>query len=127
LWLRYTALLWRGSEEVGIDKVWSPIPEKRKIELDELKEKSNPDAWIIWSGLTEEEKNCYRFTRSGFEILEQAFIATKKGWVDDKEIQNKWKHWAISWKETNSFAPYVLAETKHWFMPSFLEYFNSIK
>ena len=84
-------------------------------------------SWPIWEKMSEEEKVCYRFSRSGLEILEQAYIAKKKGWVADPEIWGKWEGWMIAWKTTNSFVPYVLLELEGWFSPSFLKYFNALK
>ena len=124
---KYTALLWKGAEQSEIDQAWKPIPSNRKQKFDTLIKECSLDSWIIWSAMTDEEKNCYRFTRSGFEILEQAYIANRKGWVDDEEIQQKWVSWMLSWKNTNSFAPYVMAEMKNWFTPSFINHYNSIK
>ena len=124
---KYTELLWRGSEEEELNKVWEPMPDNRKNVLDGLINVISSESWVIWTAMNESEKNCYRFTRSGFEVLEQAYIATKKGWVDDVEIQNKWKYWTLSWKDTNSFAPYVLAEMERWYTPSFISYYRSLK
>lgn len=123
---KYTELLWKGGEVPGLNKVWEKMSAERRSELDALKKEVSRETWLIWEKMDDNEKNCYRFTRSGFEILEQAFIATKNGWVDG-EIQHKWKHWALSWKASNSFAPYVLAEMDHWFTPSFIRYYNSLK
>jgi len=124
---KYTTLLWKGSEQPGVDQAWKAIPEKRKIHLDTLAQECSRDSWPIWNDMSNDEKNCYRFTRAGFEILEQAYIANRKGWVDDEEIQQKWKNWIISWKKTNYFASYVLIEMEHWFTTSFIKYYNTLK
>jgi hypothetical protein len=124
---KYTELLWRGSDQSELEQVWKPIPEGRSKLFDPLLEDCTLDSWTIWNTMSEGEKNCYRFTRSGFEILEQAYIAKRKGWVDDAEIEQKWKNWMLSWRKTNSFAPYVLAEMRHWFTPSFIKYYESLK
>lgn len=124
---KYTTLLWKSSEQTEIDQAWKEIPPDRKQAFDALAKNGSSDLWPIWNGMTDEEQNCYRFTRSGLEILEQAYIAKKKGWIDDDEIKNKWEAWMISWRNTNSYVPYVLMEIDHWFTPSFIEKFNSLK
>ena len=124
---KYTSLLWVGSEKPGIDQTWKVISKERKEHLDALVQEGNRDSWPVWNNMNNEEKNCYRFTRAGFEVFEQAFIANRKGWIDDKEIQLKWKNWIISWKKTNYFAPYVLKEMEHWFTSSFVKYYNDLE
>lgn len=124
---KYTSLLWKATEHSEVDKVWKDIPPNRKAVFESLFHTGDKDSWPIWEVMTDEEKNCYRFSRSGLEILEQAFLAKKKGWIKDKEIWGKWEGWMISWKTTNSFVPYVLMEIEHWFSPSFLKYFNALK
>lgn len=124
---KYTSLLWKTTEHSEIDNVWKAIPKNRKEKFDSLTQYCDRKSWPIWEEMSEEEQNCYRFSRSGLEILEQAFIAKKNGWVSDVEIWGKWEGWMISWKTTNSFVPYVLMEMEHWFSPSFLKYFNALK
>lgn len=124
---KYTSLLWKAAEHAEIDTVWKEIPPKRKEILESLVGEGDKDSWPIWEMMTEEEKNCYRFSRSGLEILEQAYIAKKKGWISDKEIWDKWEGWMISWKTKNAYVPYVIMEIEHWFSPSFLKYFNALK
>ncbi|PCJ31264.1 MAG: hypothetical protein COA90_06775 [Gammaproteobacteria bacterium] len=124
---KYTTLLWRADEQSEINQVWNPISEVLKQKLDSIPQDSPEGVWPIWNLMSDDEKNCYRFTRSGFEILEQAYIANRQGWVSDKEIQLKWKHWMLSWKNSNTYSPYVLAEMPHWFTPSFIKYYNALK
>lgn len=124
---KYTSLLWRSAEQPEIDQVWEAMPAERKALFDSLMNECSESCWSIWNQMTNEEQNCYRFTRSGLEILEQAFMAKKKGWIDDEEIRNKWLSWMTSWRNTNCYVPYVLKETGHWFTPSFIESFDALK
>jgi len=124
---KYTTLLWKGADQAEIDRVWKPLSQERQQHFDSLKNDTDSESWDVWNGMTDEEQNCYRFTRAGFEILEQAFIANKKGWVDDAEIKKKWDNWMISWKTTNTFAPYVFDEMQHWFTPSFVEHYKKLQ
>jgi hypothetical protein len=124
---KYTSLLWKATEYAEIDNVWKDIPDSRKAIFESLADKCNQNSWPIWTAMNEEEQNCYRFSRSGLEILEQAYIAKTNGWIDDAEIWGKWEGWMTSWKTTNCFVPYVLLELKPWFSPSFLKYFNTLK
>lgn len=124
---KYTTLLWMSSETPEIDLAWADLPSERKKVFDSVTTKACNKSWPVWSVMTEEEQNCYRFTRAGLEILEQAYIADKKGWIDDEEIRNKWQAWMVSWRNSNRYVPYVLTELEHWFTPSFLKKFNSLK
>ena len=124
---KYTSLLWKSSEHSEINNVWKEIPKSRRETFESLAHDCDKSQWPIWEVMSEEEQNCYRFSRSGLEILEQAYIAKKKGWIDDAEIWGKWEGWMRSWKATNSYIPYVLLEMEHWFSPSFLKYFNALK
>ncbi len=123
---KFTGLLWKGSEDNGLDNVWRGISAERKALFDSLKGERDGASWPIWSRMSESEKNCYRFTRAGLEILEQAFLAKRKGWIRDREISDKWAGWAMSWKRTNAYVPYVLDELAHWFTPSFRKYLNDL-
>jgi len=124
---KYTALLWKAAEHPEIDNVWQKIPKKRKNAFESISHARGKRSWQIWEKMSDEEQNCYRFTRSGLEVLEQAYIAKKKGWINDPEIWKKWEGWMTSWNKTNSYVPYVLKEIEHWFSPSFLKYFSSLK
>jgi hypothetical protein len=124
---KYTSLLWKAADHGEINNVWKGIPENRNNIFQSIIVNDDQGSWPIWEAMTEKEKNCYRFSRSGLEILEQAYIAKRKGWVDDAEIWSKWEGWMKSWKTTNSFVPYVMLEMDHWFSPSFIKYFNAIK
>jgi hypothetical protein len=118
---RYTDLLWASDNKAYLDNVWHPIDEDRKAVFDAAIQNSNCDSWDFWRLLTAEEKACYRLTRAGLEILEQAHLAQQKRWVKDKSISGKWDAWIASWKQSNSYLPYVLHELNHWFAPSFIE------
>ena len=124
---KYTALLWKATEHPEIDRVWKAIPKERKNTFESISQECDEKSWPIWEKMSDDEQNCYRFTRSGLEVLEQAYIAKKKGWIDDAEIWGKWEGWMNSWSKTNSYAPYVLMEMEHWFTPSFLKFFNALK
>ncbi|WP_148307680.1 hypothetical protein [endosymbiont of unidentified scaly snail isolate Monju] len=110
-----------------INNVWRKIPEERRRLFDSLSGKTNKESWPIWEAMSAEEKNCYRFTRAGLEILEQAYIANGRGWIDSSEIWKKWEGWMISWKKTNSYVPYVVSEMEHWFTESFLRFFDKLE
>jgi len=124
---KYTKLLWKSSEDSEINNVWLPITAERVEKFNDLSDSCSKDSWPIWNEMNSAERNCYRFTRAGFEILEQSYIAKNRGWINDIEIWRKWKGWMISWKNTNSYVPYVLMEMRYWFSPSFLEYFDSLE
>lgn len=118
---RYTQLLWASDDKPYLDNVWHPIDKDRKRAFDDAISCSECNSWELWRILTDEEKACYRLTRAGLEILEQAHIAQEKRWVKDPSISSKWDSWIKSWKETNSYLPYVVAELDHWFTPSFID------
>jgi hypothetical protein len=121
---RYTELLWMGDDKPEIDNVWRPIPNEREVIFQKHTSGNNNDSWDLWDQLSPDERSCYRFTRAGLEILEQAHLAQEKGWIKDESVRCTWDAWIDSWAKTNSYLPYVTKEIGHWFNPSFLERLN---
>lgn len=124
---KYTDLLWRASSDKDMNGVWEKLPEDKKQIFDEAAKHTTTQRWSVWVAMSDAEQDCYRFTRAGLEILEQAFLAKDKGWIDDKEIWGKWRGWMQSWKRDNQYVPYVLKEAKHWFTPSFVEFWADLE
>lgn len=123
---KLTDLLWKGSENSNIDQVWLPIPRQQEILFNKALEKKSTDRWALWNAMNEQQRDCYRFTRAGLEIMEQAFWAHKNNWIDNKEVWGKWTGWMSSWKTTNFYAPYVIEEMSHWYTDSFIDYFKKL-
>jgi len=122
---KYTELLWKGSEHAELDLVWDGVSAAREELFESLMVKDSDSAWQLWEHMTDDEKDCYRYTRAGLEVLEQAFIAIRKGWVKDAEIRRKWLGWMRSWKTKNKFLPYVLEEIEDWYTPTFIRYLKT--
>jgi hypothetical protein len=123
---KFTSLLWKGSDNGNIDQVWVPIAtEKEKIFKNAL-ENGPSGKWSLWNAMDEKDQDCYRFTRAGLEVLEQAFLAYKQNWVTNGEIWDKWRGWMISWKTTNPYTPLVLEEMSPWYTSSFVKYFEDL-
>ena len=82
--------------------------------------------WPLWNSIDQSDQDCYRFTRSGLGIMEQAFLIHQQNWIMNPEIWNKWESWIISWKQTNPYFPYVIQEVADWYTESFIEYLDSL-
>ncbi|MEX2670559.1 MAG: hypothetical protein WD294_00475 [Phycisphaeraceae bacterium] len=123
----YTELLWRPAENPCLNKIWHPLDAQRIAELDgALDELADKQRWPVWAILDGDEHQCYRLTRAGLELFEQAHTGFYNGWVSDDQTWQKWENWMVDWKRTNTFVTYVLAENAPWFTNRFLKYFQQL-
>lgn len=123
---KYTTLLWKASDDSAVDGVWKAVPSERKRVFDSLLGQAHAEYWPIWEAMSASERNCYRFTRAGLEIFEQAFLANDRGIIGNTQIWSKWKAWMVSWKRTNPYVPYVLSELDDWYTDRFLHFFDNL-
>ncbi len=122
---KYTKLLWKGSEQPELELIWNGVSAERNKLFRSLMGKESDAIWPLWQHMTDDERECYRYTRAGLEVMEQAFIAIRKGWVKDNDIKRKWLGWMRSWRTKNKFVPYVLEEIEDWFTPKFVRYLKT--
>jgi len=123
---KFTDLLWRGDENKAISDIWRPFSPEKNAEFQKMIESKDGREWPLWNSLDENGQDCYRFTRSGLSVMEQAYLVHKQNWISNCEIWEKWHSWMISWKHTNPYLPFVLEEVSGWYTSSFVEYFKKL-
>lgn len=123
---RFTDLLWRGGENRNIGDIWKPFSIEKTNGFKQVTADAEAIAWPLWNSIDQSDQDCYRFTRSGLGILEQAFLINQQKWVMNPEIWEKWEAWILSWKQTNPYFPYVLKEVSGWYTQSFIEYLEGL-
>jgi hypothetical protein len=119
---RYSSHLALASQEPLYHRLYEPLREARKDELDDA-QRANPP-WGAWEIMDDDEKKCFRYTRIALEICEQAYQVWRRGWIDDVTWA-KWQTWARTFART-SYMPYVLdvnqPESRGRFHEGFIQY-----
>ena len=78
----YSNLLWKSKEDNDLDKIWEPFEKKLQLEIDSAHKNCGERRWPVWKIMSPEERKCYRLTRSGLEIFEQAFLGNECKFTD---------------------------------------------
>lgn len=123
----YTTLLSTPTDEHCLRMLWKPLDAETLARFDAAW-KHNPDSrWPLWETLDGPQRECYRLTRAGLELFEQAYNGHAQGWVSDEQTWRKWDSWMRDWVANNSFVGYVLRENREWFTDDFIAHMADLR
>jgi hypothetical protein len=88
---RFSDVLWRAAPDPTLDDIWEQ-PDARTDELVKLGSRA-------WDQMLPDERRAFRYTRSAFDVLEQAWEAKQEDLIDD-EVWEKWQAWLYAWRQT---------------------------
>lgn len=96
----YQATLQNGFIYRHLDQVWEPLPDST---IQKIRENIQADnLWPVWSSLNQDQKDCYRYTRTVLEIFERAWQLNNADYID-QGTWNKWKSWISTWSKSSYF------------------------
>lgn len=117
----YQEHLWQPMEFRHLDKVWEPLSDG---DLERLNSGlTGSQLWGVWASMSDEEKDCYRYTRGALEIFERAWQSHDSDHIDD-ETWAKWTAWVRTWSKSSYFF-FVYSEARIQLIDGFAGWIDS--